>query len=330
MQLYLNQPGANLKVRDGHFIIQHEQEEQRVPVGKVATLFINRRTRLSAEVAFVAAELDIDVIFTDRNGQPVARLFGNKFGSIATIRKQQLAFAQSLDCRSWVQQLLADKLEGQEALLWLLLRADHRNEALLQNAATKINTMRARILAAPAEPLPTVAGSLRAWEAAASKAYWAAISGSLPPQYAFAGRSRQPALDMFNALLNYAYGILYSQVEGALIKAGIDPYIGFFHRDEFNRPVLVYDVIERFRPWADYVVVSLCRQEVIFVEFFAIEDGGFWLNEAGKRILIQSQHDYFEEITRFNGLDRTRSTHLELFAYALASRLKTFKPSQPG
>jgi CRISPR-associated protein Cas1 len=325
MQLYLNKPGGNLKVRDGHFIVQHEGEEQRIPVGKVETLFIHRATRLSAEVAFVAADLDIDVIFTDRNGQPVARIWGNRFGSIATIRKQQLAFSQSSACRDWVQQLLADKLDGQSAMLWLMSKSDRSNEPLIQTATAKIADMRDRILQVDQLTLPEVAGQLRAWEGAASKAYWSCISASLPPQYAFSGRSRQPALDMFNALVNYAYGILYSQVESALIKAGIDPFIGFFHRDEHNRPVLVYDVIERFRPWADYVVISLCRQAVIFVDFFDVEEGGFWLNEQGKRILIQSFHDYFEEITRFGALDRTRSTHIELFAFALASQLKTFK-----
>lgn len=109
MQLYINQPGCTIKVRDGFFVIRpQEGEEQRVPLGKVETLFINRATRLTAEVAFVAAEFDIDVLFTDRNGQPVARLFGNKFGSISTIRKQQLAFSQSPACVAWVIDLLAD------------------------------------------------------------------------------------------------------------------------------------------------------------------------------------------------------------------------------
>ena len=51
-------------------------------------------------------------------------------------------------------------------------------------------------------------------------------------------------MDVANALLNYGYGLLYGKVESGLIKAGIDPYICVLHRDEYNRPVLVYNIIE--------------------------------------------------------------------------------------
>lgn len=326
MQLYINKHGCSVQVRDGFFVIkQLEGEETRVPAGSVHTIFINRGSKLSAEVAFLAAELDIDVMFTDRNGQPVARLWGNRFGSIATIRKQQLAFSQHAQSLDWVKQLLAEKVEGQIALMWTLLHNDRSNEALIEKAAHKLDGLRQRILEAKGQTLPEAAGHLRALEGSASKAYWQAVSDSLPHQYTFAARSRRPATDMFNAMLNYGYGILYGKVESALIKAGIDPYIGIFHRDEYNRPVLVYDVVERFRVWVDYVVISLCRQQVIFPEFFDIENGGFWLNEHGKRILIQTQEDYFEEITAYRRLDRSRNTHLELYGHALAGIFKQFK-----
>lgn len=326
MQLYINKPGCSIKVRDGFFIIRpFEEVEQKVPIGKVETLFINRSTHLTAEVAFVAAEFDIDVLFTDRNGQPVARLFGNKFGSISTIRKQQLAFSQSPACVAWVVEVLAEKVDGQAAVVTLLSKYDRSNEHVIQATANKLEEIRIRILETPFLTMEEVAPGLRALEANAAKTYWQCVSGALPPQYTFSGRSRRPAADMFNAMLNYSYGILYGKVETALIRAGIDPYIGIFHRDEHNRPVLVYDVVERFRPWTDFVVISLFRQEVIFVEFFDVEDGAFWLNESGKRILIQTLHDYFEEVTRFNNLDRSRNTHLELYAYGLAALFKAFK-----
>jgi CRISPR-associated protein Cas1 len=61
--------------------------------------------------------------------------------------------------------------------------------------------------------------------------------------------------------------MLYGHCESALIHAGLDPFIGIMHRDEYNRPVLVYDFIEQFRHWADYVVCHLCLQEVVCEEF---------------------------------------------------------------
>ncbi len=100
----------------------------------------------------------------------------------------------------------------------------------------------------------------------------------LPEQYRFKERSKHPAKDAFNALLNYGYGILYGKIEGSLIKAGIDPYVGVFHRENYNRPVLVFDIIELFRSWIDYVVVDLCYQQVVTDDWFNItSDGAYWL-----------------------------------------------------
>jgi CRISPR-associated protein Cas1 len=124
---------------------------------------------------------------------------------------------------------------------------------------------------------------------------------------------------MFNSLLNYGYGMLYGKVEGALIKAGIDPYVGIFHRDDYNRPALVFDVIERYRVWVDYVVIQLCRQDAMSEECFRQEGDAMLLEGLGKRILIQSVNDYLAEVVRLRGLERSRAQHLQLDAHRLAT-----------
>ena len=74
----------------------------------------------------------------------------------------------------------------------------------------------------------------------------------IPAEMRFEARSQHPAKDIVNAMLNYGYGLLYNKIEGSLIKVGIDPYVGILHRDDYNRPVLAYDVIELYRVWVDY------------------------------------------------------------------------------
>ncbi len=112
--------------------------------------------------------------------------------------------------------------------------------------------------------------------------------------------------------------MLYGKVEGALIKAGIDPYVGIFHRDDYNRPVLVYDVIERYRAWVDYVVLQLCRQEAFPEECFVERNGGTWLEGLGKRILIQSVNDYLAEVILQQAVQRSRQAHIQRYAHQLA------------
>jgi CRISPR-associated protein Cas1 len=120
-------------------------------------------------------------------------------------------------------------------------------------------------------------------------------------------------------MLNYGYGMLYGKIEGALIKAGIDPYAGIFHRDDYNRPALVFDVIEKYRVWIDYVVMQLCQQDAMSEECFVNDDNSLRLEGLGKRIVIQSVNDYLEEIIRIKGIDRSRAEHIQLYAHQLAA-----------
>jgi CRISPR-associated protein Cas1 len=324
MQLYINTPGCELAIRDRQLVITPPDGEVQVyPLTVVETLFLTRKCQLTTEVLFSAMEHDWDVQFVDRRGSPKARLWSNRFGSISLIRKNQAQFSRSTAAFSWVQQLLQEKCAQQAATL-LSLQTDEAQQ-FLADTVGKMDQMAQRLAALPVAPLVEAASQLRGLEAAASKLYFQTLSKLLPPAYQFGARTRQPALDMFNCLLNYAYGMLYGTVETALIRAGIDPFVGIFHRDEYNRPVLVYDQIERYRHWADYVVSRLCQQEVIFLEFFDVENEAFWLNAYGKRILIQAMTDYLEEVVSLQGLQRSRLTHIEIAAQQLATLFKSYK-----
>jgi CRISPR-associated protein Cas1 len=78
----------------------------------------------------------------------------------------------------------------------------------------------------------------------------------MPEQYDWPGREGRGAQDPLNSLLNYGYGILYGQVEQAIILAGLDPYAGFLHADRPGKPSLTLDLIEEFRQVAIDRVVS--------------------------------------------------------------------------
>ena len=111
-----------------------------------------------------------------------------------------------------------------------------------------------------------------------------------------------------------------------MIKAGIDPYVGVLHRDDYNRPVLVYDVIELYRVWVDYVVYSLVAQQVVTEEYYSVrDDGSYWLEGLGRRILIQSLNDYLEEVIQVKSVSRSRLTRIQLYAQELAQQFKRFE-----
>lgn len=323
-QLVLNKRGCSLSVRNGRFLVRAEEHEQAIPFHHLSTICMHPATKLSHEVIMAAIENNIDLLFFDSKGFPVGRVWSNRFGSISTIRKNQLSFAKSPKSIDWVRSVLLRKSDNQLMLIKLLVNLRPQSFNLANEALEKIERYKKKIKYLPLTDKHEMYSSFRGYEGAMSRAYFEFISQVLPEKYRFKRRSQHPARDMFNCLLNYAYGMLYGQVESALIKAGIDPFLGVMHRDEYNRPVLTYDVIEQYRSWGDYVVCHLCCQEVIYSEFFEVKDENYWLNHAGKRILITAMNDYLQEIISMNNLSRSRQVHLDLEAQQFASLLKRF------
>jgi CRISPR-associated protein Cas1 len=187
----------------------------------------------------------------------------------------------------------------------------------------KMEKYRLKIKELSGEQVTDIASQLRGWEGIVSRLYFEEMNYFLPERYRFEQRSQHPALDVVNAMLNYGYGVLYGKIEGSLIRAGIDPYAGIFHRDEYNRPVLVYDVIERYRIWVDYVVFMLAIQNIIGEEYYSTKpDASCWLEGLGRRVLVQSLNDYLGEVIPIQGMERSRMTHIDLYTQNLAQQFK--------
>lgn len=122
-------------------------------------------------------------------------------------------------------------------------------------------------------------------------------------------------------MLNYAYGVLYSLVEKACIIAGLDPYIGFLHTDDYNKKSLVFDLIEMFRIFADETVVYLFSGRKVKVEFFDEIKGGFSLNKDGKAILIGALNSNLDESVRYRGRNIQRRNIIQFECHSIANSL---------
>lgn len=322
MELILNTFGVSLNRDNEGFVISTSDGKQRIPAVGIDSIQISRGAQITSDAVMLAIEREIEVLFMDRTGKPVGRIWSPKYGSISTIRKGQLNFVYSHNAVDWIKEVLLKKIENQQALMLLFNTADNPEVPTDKNIA-RLEDYRNKIRALDGDIVNDIAPMLRGWEGQASRIYFSTINAFLPEQFRFNVRTQHPALDVTNAFLNYGYGILYGRIEGALIKAGVDPYIGVLHRDDYNRPVLVYDVIEMYRIWVDYVVYTLLAQNVITEEFYSVRnDGSYWLEPLGRRVLIQSFNDYMEEVITVKGLTRSRLTILSLYAQSLAQQFK--------
>lgn len=323
MDLIINSFGTTLTKDNDTFVILHEDGKQRVHPDGIKSISISKGAQITSDAAIMAIEHEIDVLFVDNTGRPVGRLWSHKYGSVSTIRRGQLDFSLSKNAITWIKGIVVSKLENQQAVFLTLRTKSPEEEAIVKKSIGRIEDYRDKIKSLQGEVVPDVAPSLRGWEGAASRIYFDCINHFLPEKFQFSGRQQHPATDLFNCLLNYAYGVLYGKIEGELIKAGIDPYVGIFHRDDYNRPVLVFDVIELYRVWADYVVIALAMQGAVNEDGYSVrDDGSFWLEGLGKRILIQSLNDYLDELVTIKGVSRSRNSHLALYAQDLARLFK--------
>ncbi|RZS97136.1 CRISPR-associated endonuclease Cas1 [Cecembia calidifontis] len=322
MHLVINTYGATLQKENELFVITTPEGKQSFPPDIVKSISISKSARITSDVIILAIKHKVEVLFVNDLGNPEGRVWSVQYGSISNIRKAQVNFLYSKAALPWVKELIYHKLDSQVALL-LALHPEPDKQQLYNFFKSSINSIedyKKKVQDVEGEFVSDVAPTIRGWEGASGRRYFQSIARLMPKTYSFESRDRQPARDPFNALLNYAYGILYGKIEGALIKAGIDPYVGIFHRDEYNRPALVFDIIEKYRTWMDYVVIQLCMAEAFPLESFDQENpqSALLLGPLAKRILIQSVNDYLGEVILLNGKSMSRMSHIDEDMHKLA------------
>lgn len=104
------------------------------------------------------------------------------------------------------------------------------------------------------------------------------------------GRSRRPPLDNVNALLSFLYSLLAHETRSALETVGLDPYVGFLHRDRPGRPGLALDLMEEFRPYiVDRLVLSLInRKQITGSDFIVKESGGVIMKDEARKTVLDA------------------------------------------
>ena len=320
MHVVLNSFGASIRKENGLFEISTAELKQLVHPKDVKTITVSKGARISSDAVLLAIEEEVDVMFTDGLGNPKGRVWSIKYGSVSDIRRKQLEFFYSDKAVAWVKDGIAEKINNQVAMLLSLTgEPKDKSSRLISSAVNGMQDYLQKVRSIEGESVSDIAPSLRGWEGAASRRYFQVLGQLMPEDFQFSRRSKHPAEDRFNSMLNYGYGMMYGKVEGALIKAGIDPYIGIFHRDDYNRPALVFDIIEKYRVWIDYVVIHLAMQEALTADCFDDGMNGYMLQGLGKRIVIQSVNDYLAEIIHLNGAERSRGEHIMRDARKLAA-----------
>ena len=320
MQLVINTYGSYLRKQGDCFLVKNEDKVFEVSVRKVDSIMITTSAYLSTDALKFAIDNNIDVIFLDEFGDPYGRVWHSKLGSTVLIRRKQLEISATEEGLELAKGWIIKKVENQTDFLGRLKRPREDKAEKLEESFKGLAEITQK-LTALSGTIDERRGTIMGLEGSAGRIYFDALNYVMPERFKFEGRSRNPAKDEFNALLNYGYGVLYSLVEKACIIAGLDPYIGFVHTDNYNKKSLVFDLIEMFRIFAEETVVYLFSGRKIKVEYFDEVKGGFTLNKEGKAVLIEDLNKTFDESVRYKGRNIQKRNIIQFECHSLANGL---------
>ena len=325
MQLVINTYGSYLRKSGNCFLVKKDDKSFEVAVGKVNSILITTAAYVTTDAIKLAVDNNIDMVFLDAHGDPYGRVWHPKLGSTNLIRRRQLEIYDAPEGLALAKDWGIKKLSNQIDLLGRLRKAREVHKEDLDAYIRELEQSR--------DQMQRLRGTVEArrqdilgLEGKAARAYFEAISSIMPERYRFEGRSRNPAKDEFNALLNYGYGVLYSLVEKGCIIAGLDPYAGFLHTDSYNKKSLVFDIIEMFRIYVDEVVVHLFTRRMVKDEFFDKLEQGLGLSKDGKAILIDAVNKALDEPVDYRGRNVKRRNTIQLECHRIANGL--IRPGQ--
>ena len=299
--LYATTEGARLR-KDGENVVAEVDgaERGRVPLHMLGAVVIFGATSVSPPLIGALARAGITLVLLDRQGRFEARVEGPVSGNVLLRRAQYRASEQPDEI---VRSIVSAKIANQRTVLQRALR-DHGEEMTADRRSTVEATIdrMERILRRLAV-MNEAAEAMRGAEGEAANGYFAVFGDLLRSPDAdirFNGRSRRPPLDPVNALLSFLYTLLAHDCRSAAESVGLDPAVGFLHRDRPGRPSLALDLMEELRPvLADRLALSLINRRQLRSGDFETRDGGaVLLSEAGRKTVLTAWQERKKEERR--------------------------------
>ncbi|MCK9479480.1 MAG: type I-C CRISPR-associated endonuclease Cas1c [Firmicutes bacterium] len=280
---YLSLDGKNVVVTQDNNVVA------RVPLHNIGEIVTFGYSGASPALMGACAERNISICFLSKNGRFLARVSGETRGNVL-LRKQQYRISDcTFQSNSIAKNFLIGKIYNSK---WVIERAI-RDYPLITD--TNKHKEKSTFLSNSLKQLKNIETleELRGTEGEAASVYFSAFDDLILQQkdeFYFKGRNRRPPTDNVNAMLSFAYALLANMCCSALETVGLDPYVGFLHRDRPGRASLALDLMEEFRSvFADRFVLTLINKKMIKgKDFFAKENGAAIMEDEGRKTFLSA------------------------------------------
>ena len=287
--LYVTTEGAYLH-KDGETVAVEIDGtvKARAPAHLLGQIVCFGRVAMSPSLMAFASEAGMSVAWLGYSGKMLARVEGPQTGNVL-LRRAQHEATKATNALPVARSVVAAKVANQRSVLRRHLRdnPDSPGSEAVDAAQRRLSDAARHALGAP--DLDT----LRGYEGEGGQAYWSVFAHLIrntDPVFAFDGRNRRPPRDATNALLSLLYALVALDFRAACESHGLDPQMGFLHRDRPGRMSLALDLMEEMRaPLADRICLSLINRRQISASNFRHEEtGAVLLDDVGRRTVLEA------------------------------------------
>ena len=296
--LYVTSPNTYLSL-DGEniVILKDEAELLRIPLHNLEGIVAFGYTGASPALMGACAKRNIALSFMKQSGKFLGRVVGEVKGNV-TLRKTQYRLSDDVvESNKIAKSFITGKIYNAR---WVVERATRDYAARLDVdklkgvCKTLVNSLK---LVESSQDLE----QLRGFEGEAAAQYFRAFDDLILQQkehFYFRSRNKRPPLDNVNAMLSFVYTLLTHDVAAALETVGLDPYVGFLHRDRPGRISLALDMMEELRSvYADRFVISLInKREVNETGFTQKENGAVTMDDDTRKTILKAWQNRKQEI----------------------------------
>jgi CRISPR-associated protein Cas1 len=301
--LIVEERGAFISKHQGRLWVKKGKEVlQQAPLMHLEQVIVSgRAVSFSADAVAACAGQGIPIHFVSFNGAPYASLYSAGLTGTVQTRRAQLAAYEDRRGVCLALAIAQAKIKNQAALLRYM--AKYRKETQpevyeeLRLLALEVEDHLVALDKLAGQPqVEHLRADLLGAEGRAAQKYWQGVKQAVQVGPDWPGRHGRGAKDPVNSALNYGYGMLYGQIERAIVLAGLDPYAGFIHADRPGKPSLVLDLIEEFRqPVIDRTVFAMLNKG----STIELDEKGR-INEASRQALIGKVLERLEKPEKYS------------------------------
>ena len=287
--------GSYLGMEKGCFVLKDRQGNvERYPLfeKEIGEVVLRSGNMISTGALASLGFWDIDVLILTQRGRPVAMLKSLDDDSHVKTRLCQYEALNNGKGTHIAKQLVLGKMKGQNRLLEKHDLQPHDGEAI-----------RSKVYELDSDDLDSLRRRLTGIEGKYSEHYFNQIFGLIPEKMRPEGRKKFKAYDGTNNIFNLAYEVLQWKVHRAVIRAKLEPYLGFLHSVQYGKPSLVCDFQELYRYLIDDFVIQFCqglkkRDFTVKSESITRKRKGKreYLNNAETRRMMKELQEHFESM----------------------------------